>query len=131
MINNESFNSAYSYDYVCLIWGLIELYQASYNTSYLEKAKKLNEELVKNFWDEKEGGVFLYSKKGEKLIANPKEIYDGAVPSTNAICAMNFLKLSRLKYLLNAFLKLNENVGVAFPQNSFSYWTSSANEPYL
>lgn len=96
IINDEAYNKAYSYDYVCYIWALIELYQASYDNSYLEKAKKLNEELIKNFWDENQKGVFLYSKKAEKLIANPKEIYDGAVPSTNSICTMNFLKLSRL-----------------------------------
>ena len=96
MINGVSYNLAYSYDYVCFIWALIELYEATYDNRYLEKAKKMNEELIENFWDEKEKGIFLYNKKGEKLILNPKEVYDGAVSSTNSICIMNFLKLSRL-----------------------------------
>lgn len=102
-IKNKPVNNAYSYDYVCYIWALIELYQASYESKYLERAKMLNEELVNDFWDDKEKGLFLYSKRGEKLITNPKEIYDGAVPSTNSICAMNFLRLSRLlnDYSLN------------------------------
>lgn len=108
MIENEAYNKAYSYDYVCLIWAYIELYQASYDKSYLEKANKLNEELIKNFWDDNQKGVFLYGKKSEKLIANPKEIYDGAAPSTNSICAMNFLKLSRLLNNYSLTVKADE-----------------------
>ena len=107
-INGKTYNSAYSYDYVCLVWALIELYELTYDKKYLEKAKQINNELIENFWDDQEKGVYLYSKKGEKLIANPKEIYDGAVPSTNAICVMNFLKLSRLLNDYNLTKKAEE-----------------------
>ena len=87
---------AYSVDYVYMIWGLIELYQATYNKYYLEKANELNNELIENFWDDKNGGLHLYSKNGELLIVILKENYDGAIPSVNAVAVMNFIKLSRL-----------------------------------
>lgn len=94
-IKGNSFGSAYSTDYSFMIWGLIELYQATYEDKYLDGALKLNERIIEDFWDD-EGGVFFYSKSSEKLIINPKEIYDGAIPSVNSVVAMNFIRLSRL-----------------------------------
>lgn len=95
-INGTVSGEAYSIDYVYIIWGLIELYQATYNNLYLISANELNNELIENFWDEKNGGLYLYSKTGEQLIVNLKENYDGAIPSVNAVAVMNFIKLSRL-----------------------------------
>jgi len=95
-INGKVAGEAYSIDYVYLIWGLIELYQTVYDEYYLIKAEELNNELITNFWDNKLGGLFLYSKNGEQLIVNLKENYDGAIPSVNAVAVMNFIKLSRL-----------------------------------
>ena len=33
---------------------------------------------------------------GENLIARPKEVYDGAMPSGNSVVAYNLIKLARL-----------------------------------
>jgi uncharacterized protein YyaL (SSP411 family) len=83
-------------DYAFLIWGLIELYESTYNVEYLEKALDLNEDLFEFFWDEKEGGFFLYGKDSQQLIMRPKEIYDGAIPSGNSAAVLNMLRLSHL-----------------------------------
>ncbi|MDD2376394.1 MAG: thioredoxin domain-containing protein [Clostridia bacterium] len=87
---------AYSDDYSFLIWGLIELYESTFDSIYLEKAIQLNDELIKYFWDEKSNGLFLYGSDSEKLIIRPKEVYDGVIPSANSVSALNWLKLSRL-----------------------------------
>ncbi|MEY7998745.1 thioredoxin domain-containing protein [Clostridium sp. Mt-5] len=92
----ESSLSGYLDDYAFLIWGLIELYESTYNPEYLEKALDLNEDLFKFFWDEKNGGFFLYGNDSEQLIIRPKEIYDGALPSGNSAAALNLLRLSHL-----------------------------------
>lgn len=113
-IKGNSFGNAYSVDYAFLIWGLIELYQATYEENYLESAIKLNESIINNFWDDDEGGIFFYSKNSEKLIFNPKEIYDGATPSVNSVVAMNFIRLARLTEdsKLNKFAKrIFESIG--------------------
>lgn len=94
--DGEASIKAYADDYAFLIWGLIELYEATYKTEYLKKAIELNDDLIKYFWDGKNGGLFLYGNDSEQLIARPKEIYDGAVPSANSVAALNFMKLSRL-----------------------------------
>lgn len=89
-------HQAYSSDYAYYIWGLIELYQATYEIDYLKRAKELNNKLIQDFWDSKDKGIYLYSREIDNLITNPKEIYDGAMPSVNSVCIMNFIKLSRL-----------------------------------
>ena len=52
--------------------------------------------MLKLFWDEENGGLFLYGSDSEQLILRPKEIYDGAIPSGNSVSALNFLRLARL-----------------------------------
>lgn len=83
-------------DYAFLIWGLLELYEATFEPPYLQKALQFNGELIRLFWDEQSGGLFLYGSDGEPLLMRPKEIYDGAAPSGNSVSAMNFLRLARL-----------------------------------
>lgn len=111
--DGEAGIKAYADDYAFLVWGLIELYESTYKAEYLKKAVQLNDDLIKYFWDEQNGGLFLYGSDSEQLISRPKEIYDGAIPSANSVAALNFMKLSRLtgKYelenkaqeILNAF----------------------------
>jgi len=94
--DGEAAYPGYVDDYAFLVWGLIELYQTTYKPIYLLQGIRLNKEMIKYFWDEGKGGLFLYGEDSEQLIARPKEAYDGAVPSGNSVAAMNFLRLARL-----------------------------------
>jgi len=94
--DGETAHLAYVDDYAFFIWGLIELYQTSYNPKYLALSLEFHQDMVDLFWDEKEGGLYLYGHDGEKLITKPKELYDGAVPSGNSVAALNFLRLADL-----------------------------------
>ncbi len=87
---------AYSADYSYLVWALIELYEATYNTCYLDLALEFSREQIKYFWDESGGGLFFYGNDAEQLLTRPKEVYDGAMPSDNSVALLNFLRLSRL-----------------------------------
>lgn len=95
-IDKTVFKSAYAIDYAYFIWGLIELYQATYEDRYLTIASDLMEVFLERFWDKENTGVFYYSKFEEPLLINPKEVYDGAIPSVNSVSAMNLIRLSRL-----------------------------------
>lgn len=83
-------------DYAMIEWALIDLYEASFEIVYLKKALDINKKMIELFWDEENGGFFLGSKYGEKLIYNPKDTYDGAVPSGNSVAAYNLVRLSRI-----------------------------------
>ena len=81
-------------DYTFFIWGLLELYEATFKTKYLKIALDLNNDLDKYFWDKESGGYYFSSEKEEALLIRQKEIYDGAIPSGNSIAMQNLLKLS-------------------------------------
>jgi len=78
------------------VHALIELYEATFNVKHLAKALELNENMLKLFKDEEQGGLFLYGIDGEELIVRPKDIYDGAIPSGNSVATLNMLRLARL-----------------------------------
>jgi uncharacterized protein YyaL (SSP411 family) len=81
-------------DYAFFIWGLLEIFEATFNNKYLEIALELNKYLVNNFWDAHIGGFYFTSKSNEKLLTRQKEIYDGAIPSGNSVSMLNLLRLS-------------------------------------
>ena len=83
-------------DYAFFIWGLLELYEATFNVTYLTEAIQLSNIMVEEFWDIGNGGFFLGSENSEKLIVRAKTGYDGAMPSGNSVAAMNCSKLNRI-----------------------------------
>jgi uncharacterized protein len=83
-------------DYSFFIMGLIELYQTTFNISYIKTAIKLNKYMIENFWDEKSGGFYFTQKNSELEEFRQKDIYDGAIPSGNSIALLNLIKLGRI-----------------------------------
>jgi len=81
-------------DYTSMVWGLTELYEASFESRWLAAALKLNKIMLTRFKG-KDGGFYLAGNNDE-LIARPMEIFDGALPSGNAVAMHNLLRLSRL-----------------------------------
>lgn len=92
----EAAISGYLEDYAYFVWGLIELYEATFETKYLKTAFGIHKDMTDNFWDEKGGGFFFSGKKNEQLIAQSKDIYDGATPSGNSVAFLNGLRLGRI-----------------------------------
>jgi uncharacterized protein YyaL (SSP411 family) len=83
-------------DYAFFAWGLIELYEAGFETRYLEAALALSREMLAHFEDEAAGGFFTSADDAEELLFRHKEVYDGALPSGNSVAAWNLLRLARL-----------------------------------
>ncbi len=86
--------NAYLTDYAFLIWGLIELYEATFDIYFLKTALELHEIQLKHFWDNNIGGFFFTADDSEELLTRQKEIYDGAIPSGNSVAMLNLLRLS-------------------------------------
>jgi uncharacterized protein YyaL (SSP411 family) len=83
-------------DYAFLIWGLLELYEATFETHYLQTALDLNRDLITHFWDDERGGFYFTADDAETLLIRPNEIYDGAVPSGNSVAMLNLIRLGRM-----------------------------------
>lgn len=94
--DGEAAFSGYVDDYAFLVWGFIDLYEASFELDYLQLALELNQQMLDLFWDEGNGGLYFYGHDSEELFTRNKEIYDGAQPSGNSVAAMNLLKLAKL-----------------------------------
>jgi uncharacterized protein YyaL (SSP411 family) len=92
----EAAYSAYLDDYAFLVWGLLELYEATFDISCLENALTLNDGMLDLFWDHEAGGLYFTGEGNEPLIALTKELYDGALPSGNSVAALNLLRLGRM-----------------------------------
>ena len=83
-------------DYAFLAWGLIELYEASFEPRDLAAALELTQSMRAHFADAERGGFFTAADDGEELLFRHKEVYDGALPSGNSVAAWNLLRLARL-----------------------------------
>ncbi len=83
-------------DYTFVVWALLELYEATFETRFLIKALEYQSHLHAFFRDEKDGGFFFTPADAEALLMRPKELYDGAIPSGNSVAFLNALKLSRI-----------------------------------
>ncbi|MFA6980140.1 MAG: thioredoxin domain-containing protein [Ignavibacteriaceae bacterium] len=82
-------------DYAFMIFALQELYGATFKVEYLQQAESFQKVLDKHFADDVYGGYFFTSDFAEELIVRQKEIYDGAIPSGNAVTMLNLLKLAK------------------------------------
>lgn len=94
--NGHSSHSGTLDDYAFLILGLTELYETTFDLDYLRFAVRLQSDMRRRFWDEAAGGFYLVANDAEQLLARPKEVYDGALPSGNSVAAYNLIRLSRL-----------------------------------
>ena len=88
--------NAYLDDYACLIDGLVELYQATFEPRWLEEAIILAKRMFEDFTDEATGAFFYTPADHEELITRPKDSQDNATPSGNSMAATALLKLGRL-----------------------------------
>ncbi len=94
--SGEAAVSGFADDYANMAYGLIELYEATFDERALAAAIDLASFLMAHFQDADQGGFFTTPDDGEQLLIRSKEIYDGAVPSANSVIFFILLRLFRL-----------------------------------
>ena len=87
---------AYLDDYAYFIAALLDLYEASHDIRWFAKARELEGMLAEHFEDRQGGGFFMTADDHEALIAREKPAVDGALPSGNAVAALNLLRIGAL-----------------------------------
>jgi uncharacterized protein YyaL (SSP411 family) len=108
---------------------MISLQEVSGRWDLIREAGRITEMVLSQFGEEA-GPFFYYTPECQKdIIVRKKEVYDGAVPSGNAIMAWN---LHRLGILLNQpawrqrstdMLEAIQQTAVRYP-NSFGVWVN-------
>jgi len=94
--DKEARFNGYLDDYTCLIVGLCDLYEASFDPFWLMSACDLMEVTVEQFWDQGTGGFFYTGHDHEKLIVRSKNPFDNATPSGNSVGAVALMRLGAL-----------------------------------
>ncbi len=123
-INNQQ---AFLDDYSALIQAYIFISQVTANSDYLIKAKELCENVINNFSDEEYAFFYFTAATQTDVLIRKKEMYDGAVPSGNALMAENLIMLSSYfnidEWKVRAENMFNNISGVIekYPV-SFGYW---------
>lgn len=92
---NEAAVPGFLDDYAFFCWGLIELYQAGFETKYLEAALDLTKETERLFGDGS-GHFFDTAEDAEQVLVRSRTVPDGAIPAGNSAVALNLLRLGSL-----------------------------------
>lgn len=84
-------------DYALGINAFIDLYEATFDPSWLEMADRLAEGMMEFFWDAQAGGFFHAAEAHHgPLITRLKPMHDTSEPSGNAAAAMGLIRLAAL-----------------------------------
>ena len=103
----------YAEDYACLVFGLLELFQADGDPAWLEWSLTLQRRLDDLFWDPVDGGWYSTTGTDASVLLRLKEEYAGAEPAASSVAVMNLLVLSRLvEATPNAPTPNSQRVGV-------------------
>jgi uncharacterized protein YyaL (SSP411 family) len=88
--------NAYLEDHAYLLEALLDLYEATFEPVWFERARSLADTTIARFGDPERGGFFSTSGDHEALIARRKEVGDHPIPSGNSSAAMGLLRLAAL-----------------------------------
>lgn len=91
--NGKSTIEGFSEDYAHTIAAFIELYQATFNEEWLNKAKALMDYSLTHFLNKESSMFYFTSDTASNLIARKTEVYDDVIPSSNSVLADNLFKL--------------------------------------
>jgi uncharacterized protein YyaL (SSP411 family) len=111
--------NAFIDDYAFLIQGLLDAYEALFDTEYIEWALKLLNYSNEKFWDKDNYGYFYTSSDHPNLIERMKDEHDQSIPSAASILLINNLRfysitendefLSLAEYILKKYGKRIES----------------------
>lgn len=128
--NGKVSSNGFLDDYAFYIYALINMYEATLENNYLERAIELNNKTLDSFYDKDNGGFFLYGDDSEQLISKPKETFDGAIPSGNSVMTYNLIKLfaltneERLETILEKHINFMSSATVDYPTGNSFYLLS-------
>ena len=114
-------------DSAFFVWGLIEMYESTFDSRYIKLALETNEEMIHLFWDEVGGGFFFTAEDSEEVLVRGKEVYDGAMPSANSVALMNLVRLSKL----TADPHLEEKISAQMDRFSEQVYTSPISHTFF
>jgi len=83
-------------DYAFTIEAFISLYEATFDIEWLDRARRLADEVLTYFYEEGATAFYFVSHQGEALIARKYELLDNVIPASNSVMVRQLFKLASL-----------------------------------
>ena len=87
---------AYLDDYAFFIGALVDLYETTFDLTWIEAADEFTTTMVVQFWNEGGGSFYFTADHHEHILVRATPTQDGAIPSGNAMAASALLRLAVL-----------------------------------
>jgi uncharacterized protein YyaL (SSP411 family) len=94
--NREARLAGYLEDYAALALAAIALYELTFDTLWLERARELANSCVRWFWDDTTGAFYDTASDHERLITRPRDVSDNATPSGASLAVEVLLRMAEL-----------------------------------
>lgn len=93
-LNGPSETPAFLEDYAFLAFGLLELYEATLDSNWLEQAARLTDQILELFRDSATGEFTLTGQDAEQMPVRVSSDHDGVTPSALSVTARVMLRLA-------------------------------------
>ena len=84
----------YLEDYAFVADGLLALYEATFESRWLDQVSTLADSMIELFWDEKTGGFYDTGSDHESLVIRPRDVFDNAQPCGGSVATDLLLRLA-------------------------------------
>lgn len=92
--------NAFLEDYAGMIFGLLELYEASFDPRWMRTAVELQALQDELFHDQESGAYFDHDGEDGTILLRSKDFLDNATPAGNSLSAWNLVRLSAMTGVL-------------------------------
>lgn len=89
-------HDALAHDLAHVVDAMTRMYELTGEHRWLDVAVAAARQLRDEHWDDRHGGFFTVSSRGEQLVVRHKDLMDNATASANSTAAMAFLRLGAL-----------------------------------
>jgi uncharacterized protein YyaL (SSP411 family) len=83
-------------DHAAVALGALSLYELTFDRAWLDRARRLADEILARFWDDDAQALFDTASDAEKLVTRPRDVTDNATPSGTSLAIELLLKLGDL-----------------------------------
>ena len=95
-INDSIVGSGFLEDYAGLAMACISVYEITFDETWLNEAKRLQDNLVQMFWDDKTARFYDVSAREDQLVVRPSTEYDNVTPSGTSMALALLIKMQNL-----------------------------------
>jgi hypothetical protein len=83
-------------DHAAVALGALAVYELTFDRLWLDRARRLADEILERFWDEHAQALFDTAADAESLVTRPRDVTDNATPSGTSLAIELLLKLGDL-----------------------------------